>query len=144
LGANAAPLAFPLLRAALSAGEFDAQENAISTVESAKLYEVQKCLCLTGHIYDALGFIVSADLLEDLTEAQQAALTACARKGAAVSREACDAANRDGIGRLRVLGMTVIDDVDVAAFRAASKPFLRGLAATYGADRIDRLLAAVA
>jgi tripartite ATP-independent transporter DctP family solute receptor len=141
LGANAAPLSFPLLREALRAGEFEAQENAISTVEAAKLYEVQKYLCLTGHIYDALGFIVSADLLEDLTEAQQAAIASCARKGAAVSREVADAANRDGIGRLRALGMTVVDDVDVAAFRAASKPFLLSLASTYGADRIDRLLA---
>lgn len=44
LGAQAAPLAFPLLRDAIRTGEFEAQENAISTIEAAKLNEVQKYL----------------------------------------------------------------------------------------------------
>jgi TRAP-type C4-dicarboxylate transport system substrate-binding protein len=142
LGANAAPLAFPLLRDALRSGEFDAQENAIATVEAAKLYEVQKYLCLTGHIYDAAGFIVSSDVLEDLTEPQRAALAICARKGAVVSRQVSDAAARDGIGHLQTAGMTVIDNVDLAAFKIASHPYLESLSTTYGAERVKALLAA--
>lgn len=54
---------------------------------SSNLYEVQKYLRLTGHIYDGLGFIASADLLENLSEAQRTALAACARKGAVVTRQ---------------------------------------------------------
>ena len=142
LGADAAPLAFNLVRNALLSGEFLAQENGISVVETAKLYEVQKFLCLTGHIYDAISFIAAQDLLEDLTPPQRDALAAAARKGAAVSRTACDAAARDGIGRLKAAGMTVVDDVDVAAFRAASRPYLEGLSTTFGAERVRGLLAA--
>ncbi len=142
LGANAAPLAFGLLREALRNGEFQAQENAIALVESVKLYEVQKYLCLTGHIYDAIGFVASPDFLEDLTEPQKVALVACARKGAAVTRQVSDAAARDGIGRLKALGMTVIDDVDIAGLRSAARPYLGSLAAIFGEDRVKSLLAA--
>lgn len=142
LGADAAPLSFGLVHEALRTGEFQAQENAISVIESAKLYEVQKYLCLSSHIYDGIGFVASPDLLEDLDEPQRAALAACARKGAAVTRKVADAAATDGIGRLKAKGMTVIDDVDVAGLRAASRPFLESLGTTFGADRVKNLLAA--
>jgi tripartite ATP-independent transporter DctP family solute receptor len=141
LGADAAPLSFGLLRAALQSGEFQAQENAISTLESSKIYEVQKYLCLTGHIYDAVGFIASPDLLDDLTDAQQAALAACARKGAKVTQQVCDSADRDGVSRLKALGITVIEDVDIAGFRTAARPYLESLRPTFGVERVNNLLA---
>lgn len=141
LGADAAPLAFGLLRDALRTGEFQAEENGIAVIESGKFYEVQKYLCLTGHIYDGIGFVASPDLLEDLDEPQRAALVVCARKGAAVTRQVADAAAKDGIGRLKAKGMTVIDDVDIAGLRAAARPFLESLGPTYGADRVKSLLA---
>jgi tripartite ATP-independent transporter DctP family solute receptor len=144
LGAAAAPLSFNLLYDALNTGEFQAQENAISVIEAGKLYEVQKYLCMTGHIYDGISFIASADLLEDLTPSQRAALAAAARKGAGVTREASDSVSKEGVGRLMARGMTVIGDVDVAAFRAASRPYLESLSAAYGADRMRGLLAAAA
>ena len=142
LGAAAGPLAYPLLREALRSGEFQAQENAITLVETAKLYEVQKYLCLTGHIYDGIGFIASSDLLEDLTEPQRVALAACARKGAAMTRQISDATAQEGIGRLKAAGMTVIDDVDLAGFRTAARPYLESLGGTFGANRVKSLLAA--
>lgn len=144
LGADAAPLAFGLLRGALQSGEFQAQQNSIAIVESAKLHELQKYLSLTGHIYDAMGFIASADLLEDLNEAQRAALTSCARKGAVVTRQVADVAAKDGLGRLRSLGMTIIEDVDLAGFRAAARPYIESLQPTFGADRVKSLLGSAA
>jgi tripartite ATP-independent transporter DctP family solute receptor len=142
LGAAPAPLAFGLLKDALHSGEFTAEENAISTVQAAKLYEVQKYLCLTSHIYDAVGFIASPDLMEDLTEPQRVALADCARKGAAMSRRVAEEGARDGVAKLKAAGMTVIDDVDLAGFRAAARPYLESLSNTYGKDRVAALLAA--
>lgn len=142
LGADAKPLAFGLLRDALRTGEFDAQENPIGIIETSKLNEVQKYLCLTGHIYDGIGIIASADLLEDLTEPQRAALTACGKKAAEVTRQVSGSAAKDGVARLKAAGMVVIDDVDVAGLKAACRPFLQGLAQTYGEARMRSLLAA--
>ncbi len=142
LGADPAPLAFGLLRAALVTGEFQAQENAIILVETTKLYEVQKYLCMTGHIYDAVGFVASPDLMEDLAPPQREALAACARAGAAVTRTVADATARDGTTRLKAAGMTIIDDVDLASLRAAGRPFLESLTTVYGETRVKNLLAA--
>jgi tripartite ATP-independent transporter DctP family solute receptor len=144
LGADAAPLNFSLLREALRTGQFQAQENPIVVIEAAKLYELQKFLSLTGHVYDAAAFICSADLLDDLTEAQRTALTDCARKGAAVTREVSATAQKDGIARLTAKGMTVVDNVDVAAFRTAARPFLESLSASFDTSLVKRLLDAAA
>lgn len=144
LGANAMPLAWSLVRNAVIAGDVQAQENAISTVEASKIYEVTKVLSLTGHVYDPLGIISSADLMEDLSAPQQAALITCAQKGAKVTRDVCDAADRDGMARLATLGVTVVNDVDVAAFRAAARPFVLSLGSKYGQERVANLMGGTA
>jgi TRAP-type C4-dicarboxylate transport system substrate-binding protein len=130
------------MREALRTGQFDAQENAIVVIEGLHLNEVQKYVSLTSHTYDAAIFIASPDLMEDLSEAQQAALAECARTGCRVTRQVVDAADRDGIGRLKSVGMTVVEDVDLAAFRASAQPYLDSLAAKFGAEFVNRVRAA--
>jgi TRAP-type transport system periplasmic protein len=49
-GARPTPLNFSELYLALSQGAVDGQENPLPTIQSAKLFEVQKHLVLTGHI----------------------------------------------------------------------------------------------
>jgi TRAP-type C4-dicarboxylate transport system substrate-binding protein len=144
LGADAKPLAFNLLYEALRTGRFDAQENPIASVELIKLYEVQKFICMTGHTY-SIGFVVaSPDLIEDLTPKQFAALRTCGRAGTLRSREVAGAAAADGVGRLRATGMTVIEDVDSAAFVKAARPNLDRLGTQFGTERVQRLIQAAA
>ena len=142
LGADAQPLAYGALYEALRTGRVDAQENPISIIEATKLQEVQKYLSLTGHIYSPLFIAASSDLMEDLTEPQRAALTACAKQGAARTRVVSEAAQRDGVGRLTAAGMVLVQDVDIPAFIAAARPNMEVLGAKYGADRMQRLIAA--
>lgn len=140
LGADASSLSFNLLPAALRSGQFQAQENPIAIIEFNKLYEFQTHLSLTGHIYDPADFLASTDLMEDLTPPQRVALAAAAQKGAAVMREVSGAAQHDGVARLRALGMTIVEDVDKAAFAAAARPYLESLKGKYGAERINSLM----
>lgn len=51
LGANATPLSFGEVYSALDQGVIDGQENPAQIVESARLYEVQKYLSLSNHVY---------------------------------------------------------------------------------------------
>jgi TRAP-type C4-dicarboxylate transport system substrate-binding protein len=143
LGADPHSLNFSLLPEALRTGEFQAQENPIVVIEANKFYEFQKCLSLTGHIYDPAAYVCSADLAEDLSAAQLAALVVCARKGSELTRQVSASAQSGGIARLHAAGMIVISDVDVDAFRAATRSFREGLSTHYGAELIGRLLAAV-
>ena len=136
------PLPFPQLYEALRTGKFEAQENPVPTIVAAKFNEVQKCLNLTGHVYSAAMVIVSPDLLEDINEAQRAALLAAAKAGAAASRDTGTRGERDGIETLRTAGMTIMADVDRAALAAAARPALDATAKRLGADRAARIQAA--
>ena len=142
LGASPAALPFPALYEALRTGEFEAEENPLANIESGRLFDVQKYLCLTRHIYSAAAFVVSQDLLDDLTPEQQAALAACGVSGGVATRVAADAAERDGVARLRDAGMTVITDIDMAAFIAKARPNLAALGQKYGAELMARLIQA--
>jgi len=51
LGANATPLSFGEVYSGLDQGVIDGQENPAQIVESARLYEVQKYLSLSNHVY---------------------------------------------------------------------------------------------
>jgi tripartite ATP-independent transporter DctP family solute receptor len=142
LGASPEALPFPELYEALRTGRFEAEENPVPTIVAAKFAEVQKCLSLTGHVYSAAFFIASPDLLDDLKDDQRAALTNCAKAGAAASRETGSKGERDGIDALKAEGMTIVADVDRASLAAAAKPALDAAAKQLGADRATRIQAA--
>jgi tripartite ATP-independent transporter DctP family solute receptor len=140
MGADAKSSPLGLLHEALRTGDFDAQENPIGNVESLRLYEVQKVISLTSHLYSGAVFVASPDLVDDLTPAQYTALTACARQGTAAMRRTIDKLEREGLDRLRALGMTVVTDVDHAAFAAAAKPYLAAMGQKFGEDLVRKLI----
>jgi len=59
LGAVATPMAFSELYNALAQGVVDGQENPLQNIWNAKMYEVQKHLAMTGHIYNSAYIVVS-------------------------------------------------------------------------------------
>lgn len=50
-GAQAVPLPFAELYAAMESRKVDGQENPVNTIQSCKFYEVQRYLSLTRHVY---------------------------------------------------------------------------------------------
>jgi tripartite ATP-independent transporter DctP family solute receptor len=142
LGVNTSILPFLLVHETLRTGEIDAQENPVGAIEAARLYEVQKYLCLTKHTYRIGAVIVCQDLLDELTPAQRAALRACAHHGREATRRAADEEERVIVARLRTLGMTVIGDIDSKAFQASAQPFLNSLSETFGQEFMASLIQA--
>lgn len=71
LGANPTPVAFSELYISLSQKVVDAQENPIANVTDKKLYEVQKYLSLTNHIYDAMPLVCNLEFFNSLPQAYQ-------------------------------------------------------------------------
>jgi len=141
LGANPEALPFPQLYEALRTGRFEAEENPVPTIVAAKLNEVQKCLSLTGHVYSAAMFIISPDLLDDLSETQRAGLITAAKAGSAASRDVGTLGEHDGVEALRAAGMVIVTDVDRAALAGAARPALDATAKRFGADRAARIQA---
>ncbi len=139
LGMQVEPLAFPALYSALETGKFDAQENPIATIVSAKFDKVQKHLSMTGHIYSWAVFIMSKEAYEDLTAEEKAAFAQAARIGGIASRKYAQEAEGKGIESLRAAGMEVVASIDREAFVAALKPAHAKFAEQFGAGQIERI-----
>nr|WP_277422701.1 TRAP transporter substrate-binding protein [Photobacterium sanguinicancri] len=58
LGANPTPMAFSELFSSLQQGVVDGQENPYTNIYSQRLYEVQKYVSDTGHVYSWVVFVV--------------------------------------------------------------------------------------
>ncbi len=71
LGANPTPMAFTEVFTALQQRTIDGQENSIGQIESNKLYEVQKYISLTDHIYTPYCVTMNLKKWESLTSEQQ-------------------------------------------------------------------------
>ncbi|HEX7550648.1 MAG TPA: TRAP transporter substrate-binding protein, partial [Candidatus Methylomirabilis sp.] len=59
LGAVPTPMAYSELYSALAQGVVDGQENPLQNIWTGKMYEVQKHLAITGHIYNSAYILAS-------------------------------------------------------------------------------------
>lgn len=144
LGAKVQQIAFPQVYGALRGGAVDAQENPIATILSAKFYQVQSYLTLTGHVYDPAVVFMSRDAFDALSDADKAAFKAAAKKAAAASRRTASEMERDGIAVLKAHGMSVIETVDKEAFAKRVALKAPDFEKEFGADVIERIKRAAA
>jgi tripartite ATP-independent transporter DctP family solute receptor len=68
LGANPTPISFSEVFSGLQQGVIDGQENPLKNISSNKLYEVQKYLTLSGHVYSFVVFVVSKEFYDNLDQ----------------------------------------------------------------------------
>jgi TRAP-type transport system periplasmic protein len=134
LGADAAPLDYPLLYTALKDGRFDGQENPLSSIAGTHLYEVQKYLTLSGHFFAPIVFFANREMFEKLDPEDRQALMAAARAGAeATWRTDLDS---EKLVQLKGAGMQVVEQVDRQPFIDAVKPLDAEFEKRFGKDII--------
>lgn len=141
LGASPTPMSWPEVIGALQQGTIDGQENPISVLSSAKLWQVQKHLTLTSHVYAPMALIVSPNFWSGLTDAQKASFTQGAKLGALASRAFVDAVEKRGVEEAKGHGMQVVTNVDQAAFRTALEPAYKQYASKFGQKTLDAIAA---
>ena len=139
MGAAADTLPFQQLPEALRTGRFEAQENPVNIILTGKLNQYQSHLSLTGHVYTPSAIVVSADLLEELSPADQDIIKGAGLPGALASRSMSDAFERTGLATLGAAGMTIVTDVDHAAMRAGAAKAKERLSVAFGADMVNRV-----
>jgi tripartite ATP-independent transporter DctP family solute receptor len=122
VGANATPIAFAEVYLALQQGTVDGQENPIPVIVANNLNQVQRFLTLTGHVYSPAIMICNPAFMARLNAADRAAFMEAARAGAAANRARVTADEQTGVEELRRRGMTVVTNVDNAAFQQALQP----------------------
>jgi TRAP-type C4-dicarboxylate transport system substrate-binding protein len=122
LGALPTPMAFSELVPALQQGTVDGQENPISVILGNNLNQVQRFMTLTNHVYSPSVMICNPATVQRLSAADRALFMEAARAAQQANRARVTADDTNGVEELRRRGMTVITQVDTAAFQQALAP----------------------
>lgn len=141
VGANATPIAFSEVYLALSQGAVDGQENPLPTIQAKKFYEVQKYICLTGHIIDSLVTVVSGSRWNAMSADDKAIFTTVLKEAAASAGKDILKSESELVSWFKGQGVTVIEDVDREAFRTAAMKVHNGKYASWTRDVYDRFQA---
>lgn len=120
LGANPQPLAFSELYMALQQNTYDGQENPIPIIYNNKLYEVQKFLSITNHMYSGMVFAIADSTWNKMSEAQQEIVKAAAKNSEAGNRALNRQMTESLVADLEAKGMTVTE-LDLQPFKDATK-----------------------
>ncbi len=146
LGASPTVVAWPELPSALAQGVVDGQENGVTNILAADLYENQQYVSLDGHVYSLHAYMVNDAFFRGLDAAQQQAV----REGVEIAKwihRGMTAAQDGNAGTiLSEVGMEVspLTPEQIAAFRdKAQGPVADWVAGEVGQDWVDGLFTAV-
>ena len=119
LGAEAQQIKFAELYVALQQGVVDGQENPLVNIHASKLYEVQKHLALTSHMFQMTPFLMGKRSWDRLSEADRKAVTEAAAEATALQRKLSQEADDKLLAELKAKGV-LVSTVDKAAFEKAT------------------------
>ena len=117
LGAAPGPLNFSEVYTALQTRVFDGQENPYAIIDVARLYEVQKYLAVTNHMWSAYHFLGNAEAWKALPPDVQAVAERNLTKYALLQRRDTQLRNDSLAEKLARRGMVLVK-ADTASLRA--------------------------
>ncbi|GAC1431282.1 MAG: TRAP transporter substrate-binding protein [Candidatus Velthaea sp.] len=122
LGAAPTPMNFNEVYTSLQTKVVDGQENPLTVIETSRLYEVQKYLSMTNHMWSGFWLIGNNDAWSRLPPDLQQTAIAGFRKYAREQRADVETMNDNLAQTLQKHGLA-INKVDPAPFRAKLSPF---------------------
>jgi tripartite ATP-independent transporter DctP family solute receptor len=114
-GALPTTMAYSELMPAMQQGTIDGQENPTSSIWDAKMYEVQKYLSMTDHVYGFLGFHMSAQYYNSLPDNWKKAIDEAAKVTEEHQRAYCDQENVSALQKIQDSGETEVNIVTTEA-----------------------------
>ena len=123
MGANPTPMGWPEVFTALQQGTVDGQENPLETIAANKLWEVQKYVMLTEHIYIPWLELIDERLWQKMTPETQKIMVDTWNEIADEVEKEVLANDQKYKKQLQDNGMTVVGppDLDIQSFRDAVK-----------------------
>ncbi|MGE4526962.1 MAG: TRAP transporter substrate-binding protein [Rhodospirillaceae bacterium] len=120
LGAAPSGLQYSELYDALKTGVFEAQENPLSIILSARLFEVQKYVSLTNHVWDGFFIVVNGGTWRRLPADIRTIVARAFDDAALLQRADIAVANASARAVLESKGM-IFNSTDPVPFRQALK-----------------------
>jgi len=137
LGAQVTKIAFPELYMSLSQGVVDGQENPFSVILSAKVYEVQKNLAVTRHMYNSMVHVMNLASWNRLTPEQQKIVREESVAAGNAMRKTVMNAEDEQLAKLQQLGMQVTRP-NLALFQARMGPAYAKISAYAGEANVKK------
>src|SRR5471032_3178774 len=119
-GASPTSINFSEVYTALQTHVVDGQENPLSLIDTAKLYEVQKYCAVTNHMWDGFWFLANKKSWEALPANLREIVEAEFNTSAIAEREDLAKMNQTVAATLKGKGLQFVE-TDAAAFRAKLK-----------------------
>jgi tripartite ATP-independent transporter DctP family solute receptor len=144
LGGNPTPMAFGELYTALAQGTVDGQENPPSIVYASKLYEVQKYLSITQHVYTPTVVTVSEIFWKKLPDDLKTIIMEEVIAARTRSRPISERIDNELTEELKKY--MAVNEVDTTGFRDLVQPVYDDLIKSVGQEAkgyIDRIEAAL-
>jgi tripartite ATP-independent transporter DctP family solute receptor len=138
MGANPTPIDWKEVYLSLQTGVVDGQENPVGVIYSAKLYEVQDYLMLTGHITQNQVVIINEPFFQSLAPEHQRVLREAIIEAGDYQNALIEQGAAEDLEKLTAAGMTVVEP-DIEAFRAATANIYKLFEDQWGAGLFERL-----
>ncbi len=119
LGVSPVPLGMPEVYLALKTGTIDGQENPLSILNAAKLFEVTQQVVLTSHMLQPVFFAIAKPVWDKLSADQKKVVADAAGAAARENDEGRLKDEAEIAVALKAKGL-VVDAIDLAPFRAAA------------------------
>lgn len=145
MGINATPMAYAEVFTALEIHALDGLEHPPVDMFQNKIYEVQKYLVITNHVYTPVALVVSNKWFSALPADQQAAI----RKAAIVARDFERAEEirqaKEAVDKLKANGMAVteLSPQELDKMRAAVRPVIEKFSESIGPEFVKSFYAEV-
>jgi len=141
LGAAVTPMSMQEVYSALQMGVVDGQENPINTIYTAKLYEVQKYITLTGHMTQNLCSIINEKFFQTLSPELRAIFEKSAIEAADYQSLIQIKANKDNLEEMKGKGV-VVNSINRKEFTEKTKNAWKDYEPKLGKGLYEKILAA--
>jgi len=139
MGMNAVPMAFTEVYPALEIKALDGYEHPVVDMYANKMFEVQKYLTITNHVYTPVALLASKKWWSGLTPEQQHTVQRIAEETRAFERGEELRQAAEVVAQLKAKGMAVTDmpPAELEKIRNAVQPVIDKNAETIGAEFVQ-------
>lgn len=140
MGASPTPMSFGELFTALQQKTVDAQENPIILIYSSRLYEVQKYISLTGHVYAVAPLVMSEAFYKRLPKEHQQLMLDAGKFYERRQRELVAEKEAGFLAEMKQAGVQVneLTSAEKDVFIKASDPVYAKFEASVGKELIEK------
>jgi TRAP-type transport system periplasmic protein len=146
LGASASAIPWAELPTALQQKVVDGQENGVTNILAASLYQHQKYATLDGHVWSIHAYVINERFYQGLTPTEKKAVDEGVQKAVAIHRKMTSDQDRNARQILEKVGMQVYTPTaaQIAEFRKLAQPPVKQWAEKeIGKDYVDSLFKAI-